>query len=138
MNGHQQFYGVGLVPQHALSRGPLNELGRPHNLQSDVARWLKSEIVFGVVVRTEEDQVVGAVIQGLGDSLDVRHFAIVRIPADRGDVMELRLDIRLDDIRDRRTLPVRVLPWFTQPILVREQIPSSKNGLGLGLPPFLA
>src|SRR5439155_1045259 len=65
---------------------PFHELGGPHHFRRDVARRF-AEIVFRVVVRTKEDQVVGAVVEGIGDRLDVGDLAVILIPADRAAVM---------------------------------------------------
>jgi hypothetical protein len=46
------------------------------------------------MVRAEKNQVVRAVVQAVGDSPDVRNFAVIRIPADRAAVMGFGVDYR--------------------------------------------
>jgi hypothetical protein len=54
-----------------------HQLGGAHNVERDVVRRFIPEIVFRVMVRTQKDQVVGAVVQGIGGRFDVRDFAVI-------------------------------------------------------------
>jgi len=85
---------IRLLAHYAPARGPLQELCCLNHVRCYKAFGPLAEVVHRVMVRAEKNQVVRAVVQAVGDSPDVRNFAVIRIPADRAAVMGFGVDYR--------------------------------------------
>jgi len=73
------------------------------------------------MVRAQVDQILGAVIQRIGDREDVRHLSVVGVAADRAAVVRFAFDIFLYRFWYGWTLPFSERPWRNQVVLVCEE-----------------